>query len=116
MDEFGMARDSGQIRIGTTVTTRDQYFGLLYAMVYDSARAGAPISGSNFWTWSGEGTAQHDDGVWREHDSFTGDPPQEPQGRNSVFAADKSTIEIISGHAKKMQRLGIADSIYFGSQ
>jgi mannan endo-1,4-beta-mannosidase len=30
---------------------------------------------------------------------FVGDPPQEPQGANSVFDCDATTLEIIRAHA-----------------
>ncbi len=49
--------------------------------------------------------------MWKEGDPFTGDPPQEPQGRNSIFISDHSTIGIIRDHAAKMKRLGIEDSL-----
>ncbi len=111
MEEFGIGRDSGVISPGTPTTARDHYYNLVFRTLYDSARAGAPMAGSNFWTWGGEGRAQHPDGVWRAGDSFVGDPPQEPQGRNSIFMCDASTINIITDHALKMQKLGIVDSL-----
>jgi mannan endo-1,4-beta-mannosidase len=49
--------------------------------------------------------------MWREGDPFVGDPPQEPQGRNSVFRSDTSTLRIIRDNAMKMLRLGSADSL-----
>ena len=36
---------------------------------------------------------------------FFGDPPQEPQGLNSVFDTDSSTLELIEKHAQKMKSL-----------
>ena len=38
-------------------------------------------------------------------DPFTGDPPQEPQGFNSVFDTDTSTLNIISFYGQKMKEL-----------
>jgi mannan endo-1,4-beta-mannosidase len=43
--------------------------------------------------------------VWRRGDQFTGDPPQEPQGRNSVFATDESTLAILEDHAETMKAI-----------
>ena len=80
-------------------------------MLYDSARAGTPVAGSNFWGWGGEGKSQNADFMWKKGDPFTGDPPQEPQGRNSIFISDVSTIGIIRDHAAKMKRLGVADTV-----
>jgi len=110
MEEFGLARDSARCRPGSPVTARDRYFSTILSMVYDSARAGSPLAGTNFWSWGGEGSARHPDNMWRPGDPFTGDPPQEPQGFNSVFLADTTTLRIIRQHAANMARLGIQDS------
>jgi mannan endo-1,4-beta-mannosidase len=112
LEEFGIGRDSGNYQIYAPTKARDRYLALLYSAIYDSARSGAPIAGSNIWTWGGEGMAQHEDGIWKEGDPFVGDPPQEPQGRNSIFISDTSTIRIISDHALKMQRLGAVDPLF----
>lgn len=109
MDEFGLGRDEGNILPGTPTQARDRYYRVICRVLEDSARAGAPIAGSNFWAWGGEGSARHPDGMWRSGDSFVGDPPQEPQGRNSVFASDTSTIRIIREHAWTMHNLHITD-------
>ncbi|MBP1646735.1 MAG: mannanase [Bacteroidetes bacterium] len=112
MEEFGLARDSAACAPGSPTTARDRYFAKVFSVVYDSARAGSPLAGTNFWTWGGEGKAQHPDNMWRPGDPFLGDPPQEPQGFNSVFYADTTTIRIIREHAFKMMRLGAEDSLY----
>jgi mannan endo-1,4-beta-mannosidase len=49
--------------------------------------------------------------MWKQGDPFTGDPPQEPQGRNSIFTSDTSTLAIIRNHANHLQRLKIVDSM-----
>jgi mannan endo-1,4-beta-mannosidase len=112
MEEFGLARDGAACLPGSPATARDRYFSTLFSTVYDSARAGSPLVGTNFWTWGGEGRAMHPDNMWREGDPFLGDPPQEPQGYNSVFLADSTTRGIIREHAFKMMWLGSADSLY----
>ncbi len=111
MEEFGIGRDNGEILPGTPTTARDQYFKLVFKSIFDSARCGSPIAGSNIWSWGGEVSAQHQDGIWQEEDSFTGDPPQEPQGRNSIFISDTSTLAIIHMHAEQMQRLCTVDTL-----
>ncbi len=105
MEEFGLGRDLGDFRPGTPTTARDAYFTTVYSMIYDSAKAGAPIAGSNVWAWGGEGAARHPDGAWRKGDSFMGDPPQEPQGRNSLLLSDTTTLGILTDHARKMSAL-----------
>jgi len=37
--------------------------------------------------------------------SYVGDPPQEPQGRNSVFDSDASTIAVIKAHVAALKPL-----------
>jgi hypothetical protein len=43
--------------------------------------------------------------VWHRGDPFTGDPPQEPQGRNSVFTTDTLTLYIFKKYASMMNDL-----------
>jgi len=116
MEEFGIGRDSAAFLPGTPTSARDHYFKLLFSAIYDSARNGAPIAGSNFWAWGGEGRARHSDGVWKIGDPCVGDPPQEPQGRNSIFLNDYSTMEIIRDHARKMEKMVILDSAGIAAQ
>ncbi len=111
MEEFGLGRDSGNYAQGTPTTARDRYYRKILSILYDSACAGTPVAGSNFWGWGGEGKSMNPDFMWKEGNPFTGDPPQEPQGRNSIFISDTSTIGIIRDHAWKMMRLGISDSL-----
>lgn len=105
LEEFGIGRDYENTRPEAPAKIRNEYFKLIYDTVYDSARAGWPIAGTNFWTWGGEGRAGNEEAVWKKGDPFTGDPPQEPQGLNSVFDADNSTLAIIKDHAVKMNSL-----------
>jgi mannan endo-1,4-beta-mannosidase len=41
---------------------------------------------------------------WEKGDDYTGDPAQEEQGLNSVFAADKSTMEVIAGYSAMLAK------------
>ncbi len=111
MEEFGIPRDSAACSPGMPSRARDEYYAMMLQAVYDSASAGAPIAGTNFWTWGGEGRGRNPDNMWRVGDPFTGDPPQEPQGYNSIFLGDRSTLAIISAHAQSMLRLGSNDSL-----
>lgn len=111
LEEFGLARDSGVCAPGSPVTGRNRYFSMLLTLVEDSARAGNPFAGWNVWAWGGEARAIHSDYLWCPGDPFTGDPPQEPQGFNSVFTADYETLAIIREHAWAMMRLGVTDSL-----
>jgi len=104
LEEFGIERDLGAVSKASTVVYRDRFFRFVFERINQSALAGGPLSGSNFWAWGGFGSAQHADAKWRPGDrTFVGDPPQEPQGLNSVFASDRSTLKILAEHAKTLQ-------------
>jgi len=112
MEEFGLPRDSQQYSAGSPTTTRDKYYAALLQTIYDSAAAGSPIAGSNFWGWGGEGRSPHTDYSWRVGDPFVCDPPMEKQGLNSVFDSDSSTIDVIKKHSASMALLtGIRENV-----
>lgn len=103
VEEFGVERDEGDYRIESSTTFRDLFFQEYFGLLHRRAAQGLPIAGSNFWTWGGLGRPSNDDLIWREGDAFVGDPPQEPQGLNSVYVNDSSTIEILREHARTMR-------------
>lgn len=99
MEEFGLGRDGESNDPSSTTNYRDTYFNHVFKLVEESMNTGSPLAGTNFWAWGGYGYAVSDDFKWRPGDPFVGDPPQEPQGLNSVFAADSSTVRILRDHA-----------------
>jgi len=105
MDEFGLGRDGGEILPGTSTNARNRFYQFVCRLLEDSASAGAPIAGSNFWAWGGSVKAQHPDGMWKRGDPFVGDPPHERQGLNSVFLSDTSTLRIVRNHSGIMRGL-----------
>lgn len=99
MEEFGFPRNNEEYAPDASTSYRDQY----YKMVFSEVEENDIFAGSNFWSWGGYGEAQNTENYWwSPGDPFTGDPPQEPQGLNSVFASDTSTLKIIRNHAKNM--------------
>lgn len=102
LEEFGAERDEGVFDPGTPVTYRDRYYTLVYDYIERNAEAGGPFAGSNIWAWGGFGETDREDYMWQPGDDFFGDPPQEAQGLNSVFASDTSTLDIMSAHAQKL--------------
>lgn len=101
LEEFGVERDRGDVSPDSSVQYRDRFFSFVFDRINRSVEDGGPLVGSNFWAWGGYGEAQHEDARWRPGDiTFVGDPPQEPQGLNSVFASDESTLKILRGHAE----------------
>lgn len=105
LEEFGVERDLGAFSKQAPTSVRDQFYGELFALIETQAKMGAPIAGSNFWAWGGLGEAKHSDFIWQPGDPFTGDPPQEAQGLNSIFSQDASTLEVIRDHARVMQEI-----------
>lgn len=104
LEEFGFDRDGGAFAKDAATTYRDRFYAMVFGRIEESTAAGGPLVGSNFWSWGGYGEAAHDDYLWQNGDlSYTGDPPQEPQGLNSVFAGDASTIGVLSEHAAALQ-------------
>jgi len=107
MEEFGIPRDMHSYSPQATTVYRNMYFKTVFDLIYESAKQNSPFAGSNFWAWGGFGKASdpEHEAVWQDGDDFTGDPPQEPQGRNSVFAYDESTIRLLRDHGSKMKSL-----------
>lgn len=95
LEEFGYPRDGMATAPGSPVTGRDSY----YSHVFSQVRNTGKIAGVNFWGWGGLAVPAHD--TWQHGDDYTGDPAQEPQGLNSVFACDTTTIAIIRDAAKR---------------
>ena len=89
LEEFGYPRDNMAIAIGSPVTARDGY----YRHVFNEVKNGGKLSGVNFWGWGGLANPAHQ--TWQPGDDYTGDPAQEDQGLNSVFASDTTTIALI---------------------
>jgi len=104
LEEFGLPRDGGALTPGAPTHYRDRLYALVFDRVERSSSVGGPLVGSNVWSWGGFGRAAHDDARWRDGDtSYTGDPPQEPQGLNSIFDADVSTLALLREHAKALR-------------
>ena len=94
LEEFGLPRDHERYEPGSPTAARDEYYRRMFAQVAESARAGRALQGANFWTWGGEGRARA--GKQDSAKALLGDPFCEPQGLNSVFDTDKSTLEVVA--------------------
>jgi len=114
IEEFGFPRDNGSFDPGATVEYRNRFYDLIYGAARESARSGGPIAGTNFWSWNGEGRAQHSDHKFVRGDlSYLGDPPHEPQGWYGVFDTDASTHAVIRAHLQQLRQTASAQG--FGS-
>lgn len=103
LEEFGLPRDNEKYSPSSPTTYRDKYYSLVFDTLATKAENGSPLVGANFWAWGGEGRAHTADYMWKAGTDFTGDPPQEPQGLNSVFNTDTTTLHIIRRVAKRIE-------------
>ena len=76
IEEFGFPRDNGSLEPNTPTTGRDE----MYRLIFQSFQSMPHLIGANFWCWKQ-------------------DPPQEPQGLNSVLPTDTTTLAIIRQYA-----------------
>jgi mannan endo-1,4-beta-mannosidase len=107
LEEFGLPRDHESYAPDSPTTARDEYFRRMFAQVAESCQAGRALQAANFWAWGGEGRATAPKG---SAGKFLGDPPCEPQGLNSVFDTDASTLAVIADANKKLAALADAGS------
>lgn len=89
LEEFGYPRDGMATEPGTPTVGRDRFYAYVFSLIKESGA----IDGCNFWGWGGYAQPGHT--TWQPWEPYTGDPAQEPQGLNSVFAADSTTLKII---------------------
>ena len=102
LEEFGFPRDGFSFSKEAPTTARDEYYRYVFALIRQDRESGGLFAGCNFWAWGGFAGQNPDHVFWEKGDDYTGDPAQEQQGLNSVFATD-STIEIIKAENRKLQ-------------
>lgn len=104
MSEFGFPRAKESLSPEASVENRDVFYNAICNRIVDSKVKKSVLAGLNFWGFAGYGKARDfQSGKWEEGDDFTADPPQEPQGLNSVFATDKTTLALIKAFNQKLK-------------
>ncbi|MCQ2335069.1 MAG: beta-mannosidase [Paludibacteraceae bacterium] len=105
VEEFGFPRDiqmwsdeakEYELTANTQFTPtgyREFYYYFLFQLIAESHTRQGWLRGCNFWGWGGEAVPQHQ--TWLPGDPYTGDPAQEDQGLNSVFAVDEGTLALV---------------------
>ena len=101
MEEFGYPRDGFKFSLDTPTRGRDGYYQFVFSLVADNAEQGGKFAGCNFWGWGGFAEPGHEQ--WQVGDDYTGDPAQEAQGLNSVFASDVTTLEVVHQQVERMK-------------
>lgn len=102
LEEFGFPRDGFQFSKTAPTTARDAYYSYVFDLIRQQRESGGLFAGCNFWAWGGFAEQTPGHVYWEKGDDYTGDPAQEQQGLNSVFATD-STVEIIKTENEKLQ-------------
>ena len=104
MEEFGYPRDGFLFTKESTTQGRDGFYKYVFSLVGDNAQSGGFFAGCNFWGWGGFANPAHEQ--WMVGDDYTGDPAQEAQGLNSVFATDTSTLKVVKMEVDRMSAIG----------
>ncbi|TKB43568.1 hypothetical protein E8M12_14755 [Thalassotalea mangrovi] len=105
MSEFGFPREKESLASMSSVAQRDAYFLKIFDRLVKEADSSGALAGLNFWAYGGFGKANIENkGKWQPGDDYVGDPAQEPQGLNTVFASDSSTLELINQTTQKLSK------------
>jgi len=96
MSEFGFPREKESLSLDASVENRNKFYAAIFNRIIESKKEQNALAGLNFWGFAGFAKTNTETGQWKHGDDFSADPPQEPQGLNSVFASDISTLKIIS--------------------
>ena len=95
MSEFGFPREKESLNPTSSITNRDNFYKAVIDRITQSKVEKGVLAGLNFWGFAGFAKTNSENGKWLHGDDFTADPPQEPQGLNSVFASDVTTLKLI---------------------
>ena len=98
LEEFGYPRDGYRIELNSTTQGRDSYYEYAFSLMDEGK-----LQGCCFWAWGGYAQPKHV--RWERWDDYVGDPAQEEQGLNAVFASDTTTLEVIRRAAEKLCKL-----------
>lgn len=104
MSEFGFPRNKESNSPKSLTDYRDKFYKAMFRNITHSRNHDGELAGFNFWAYAGYGVANPKSNyIWQEGDDYLGDPAQEPQGLNSVFATDVSTLKIIKKVNENLQ-------------
>ncbi|MCV9928287.1 cellulase family glycosylhydrolase [Flavobacterium sp. LS1R49] len=103
IEEFGLPRENESLLTTSSPDNRNVFYKSFFDRLVESHKNKEALQGVNFWGFGGEGKAVNETGKWNPGDTFTADPPQEPQGLNTVFSSDKSTLEMVKKYNSKLK-------------
>ena len=103
IEEFGLPRENESLSYRSAVVYRNLFYNYIFERVLKSHKNNDLLQAANFWGFGGEGRAVNSNGKWNQGDPLTTDPPQEPQGLNSVFSSDRATLELVKKYNNKLK-------------
>lgn len=95
IEEFGLPRDGESTDVDSPTELRNRYFAAFFNTLFSESLNRGNLAGVNFWAFGGEARPVKAQPFWKKGDDYTGDPPMEEQGLNSVFESDAGTWKII---------------------
>lgn len=104
LEEFGYPRVQESLDRKASAQYRNQFYQAVFQRLDNAIKNNEPFVALNFWGYSGFGKNNPKNGKWNIGDDYTTDPPQEPQGLNSVFASEKSTLDIMKSFNSKWNK------------
>jgi mannan endo-1,4-beta-mannosidase len=103
IEEFGLPRDNQSITIDSPTALRDEYYSKIFEQLAANARTNGNLAGVNFWAFGGSSRPVKGQPFWQTGDDYSGDPPMEEQGLNSVFDKDLTTWKIIGRYTASLK-------------
>ncbi len=103
LEEFGIGRDEEMLSNVSPIIYRDRFYEYCFNQIAQSIENKGPLVGANFWTFGGFTKPVPGQTYWKPGDPYAGDPPQEPQGLNSVYPTDSSTFSIIKRYNQQFK-------------
>lgn len=103
LEEFGYPRSQESLDRNASVEFRNQFYKAVFERLEKAIKDNEPFVALNFWGYAGIAKNNPKDGKWKVGVDFTTDPPQEPQGLNSVFSEEISTMNMIKVFNLKIQ-------------
>lgn len=104
VEEFGLPRTGESLDPKSGDDSRIAFYTLFFERLLQSHRKKESLRGVNFWGFGGEGLSRNKGGKWNSGDPFTADPPQEPQGLNTVFSSDAKLLALIRNYNSRLRR------------
>lgn len=104
LEEFGYPRSQESLDRNASVEFRNQFYKAVFERLAKAISNNEPFIALNFWGYAGIAKNNPKDGKWKVGVDFTTDPPQEPQGLNSVFSEEISTMNLIKEYNLKFNK------------